>query len=90
MEVINVCQEVNCPYFSENTKKSWGCQKFMTAFCCPLIDELEDKISNQCVLYTAHYDPKLVETLNNFLSKDQEHLERLKLKETINLEYPKD
>ncbi|MCA6430215.1 MAG: hypothetical protein IM613_12340 [Cytophagales bacterium] len=83
MDVTNVCKKLDCPYFSDDYKKSWGCQKFAVALHCPLVKELPDQLSTEYALYTAQYNPALKDSLKDFLTYDADYEKR------FNLKYPK-
>ena len=42
MAKIQICKAIACPYFSESTKKSYGCQYYSVAVHCHLIGNPDD------------------------------------------------
>ena len=33
---MNICQKIQCPYFSNNHRRSYGCQRYQFSRCCHL------------------------------------------------------
>lgn len=45
--MLNICKTIDCPYFSNEHRTSWGCQKYSSAYVCHLIN------SNASLLKTS-------------------------------------
>lgn len=46
-----ICSEIQCPYWSNNHKKSYGCQRWKTSEFCHLKHSHKELESNEYALY---------------------------------------
>lgn len=83
MTQINICQKINCPYFSE-VNGNWGCQRYAVASGCHLtaIAELQ---STDYALYVGSLDSVDISNLtsqnNHFFLEDPKYKNDLELQE---------
>lgn len=84
--MTNICQSIQCPYFSNNLKTSWGCQRYTVALQCHLLGkgkrpELE-KSSTQYALHGDGYNiAELKQENEAFFLSNPRYLDDLALKE---------
>lgn len=87
----NICQSIECPYFSNNHKTSWGCQRYLVALQCHLIGNPDDgnyrkdleKTSTQYALHGDDYDiAQLKQENEEFLMADPRYLDDKAAKES--------
>lgn len=85
--LVNICKAIDCPYFSTNYERSWGCQfpLYLTARNChligpPLTSLRRQELYEHATQYALYADPnKLQETrygdpISYLKSENEEHL----------------
>ena len=84
---MNVCSEIECPYFEPSSKASYGCQRYHVASACHLKTfpevELDD---NQYVLNGDfnRYQLKLLARANlSYFLKDEKYQSDLQMQQTL-------
>ena len=91
----NICKSIDCPYFSDNYKTSWGCQRYGVAPLCHLIGNPDSgncrkelrRTSTQYDLHGDGYDIAALKKENEeFLVNDPRYLYDKEAKESGFLE----
>jgi hypothetical protein len=81
---ISVCETIRCPYWSNNHKTSYGCQRWPLASACHLKfthPELED---NEYALFSESFDPQTLANENKaFFLEDTKYLQDVKLQKEL-------
>lgn len=85
--MLNICKTIDCPYFSNEHRTSWGCQRYSSAYICHLINSNESllKTSTPYALHCKEeedYDIASLKAQNEtYLVGDTRYLEDKSFKE---------
>ena len=82
--MTNICKSIQCPYFADDHKTSWGCQRYSVAPLCHLIGNPDKgnyrkelkQTSTQYALHGDGYDVAVLKQENEkFLASDPRYLD---------------
>lgn len=77
---MNICKNINCPYFNENNN-GYGCQRYQVSNHCHLIQQFPEVDFNPNQYALANNKKlnlaELKKTNNNFFTNDQQYKDDL-------------
>lgn len=55
--MTNICQKVECPFFNNDHKRAWGCQRYSNSKLCHLLKVVPKAIPNEYAIFLPDDDP---------------------------------